>query len=61
VLIAMTLPTTAEEARADHLHLAANFERWAIVCAQAGETTQAEQCRADAAVHARLAEHRRAA
>lgn len=50
------LPMTAEEARADHLRLATNFERWIGICLRAGEPVQAEQCRADAEVHARLAE-----
>lgn len=54
----MTLP---QEHTADHLRLAANFERWIGICLRAGEPIQAEQCRADAEIHAQLAEHRKEA
>jgi hypothetical protein len=40
---------------AEHERLAIAFERWIGICLRAGETDLAEQCRADAALHARLA------
>lgn len=40
----------------EHERLAANFARWIGICLRAGEPEQAEQCRADAALHARMAE-----
>lgn len=41
--------------RREHERLAANFERWIGICLRAGLPEQAEQCRADAEIHARLA------
>lgn len=55
----MTPPTT-QDAGGNHARLAINFERWIGICLRAGEPDQAERCRADAEVHARLAERRAA-
>lgn len=46
--------------RAEHQRLASCFERWAEVCIAAGKPEHAEQCLADARLHARLAEARAA-
>lgn len=53
----MTAPMTQRE----HERLAALFERWIGICLRAGLPEQAEQCRADAALHARLANTERTA
>lgn len=46
--------------REAHTRLAMNFERWIGVCLRAGEPDIAETCRADAELHARMADERNA-
>jgi len=51
----MTLAPHSHAGRREHARLSANFERWIGICLRAGEPLHAEQCRADAELHARLA------
>lgn len=47
------MTNTQREGR--HERLAETFERWIGICLRAGQFEQAEQCRADAELHSRLA------
>ena len=46
-------PIAAEPVKREHELLAIRFERWMGICLRAGEPSHAEQCRADAELHAR--------